>query len=321
MDRLEAMAMLVEAIDGGSLTKVARKRNLPLPTVSRKITELETLLGAKLLHRTSRKLALTDAGAAYLAVCRRVLEDVDEAERAVAGEFRSPQGDLVITAPVVIGRRHVVPVITEFLATYPDIRAQLLLSDRNVHLLDDRVDLALRFGALPDSSLVAARLGDMRSVVCASAAYLKRQGMPLRPEDVSSHQIVSYDLVNPASTWSFEASGRPIDIPVRPRLSVTTADAAVRAAIEGAGLTRVLLYQAWSAIKSGKLTVLLEEFECAPLPFHFVHAGLVPQPLKIRTFLDFAVPRLRSLIDGFSADIRNLLQNSRTEDRFTATNS
>jgi DNA-binding transcriptional LysR family regulator len=301
MDRLEAMEMLVEAVDGGSLTFVAKKRKLPLPTISRKITELENRLGAKLLQRSSRKLTLTGAGADYLAVCRRVLEDVGEAERAVAGEFRSPQGELVLTAPVVIGRRHVVPVITEFLARYPDIRLQLLLSDRNVHLIDDHVDLALRFGALPSSSLVAIRLGQMRSVVCASPRYVENRGTPGRPEDLGGHDIISHDLVNPAGSWTFAEADGLIDVPVQPRLSVTTADAAVKAAAGGAGVTRVLLYQAHPAIERGELVVLLRDFERAPLPFHLVHAGLSPQPLKVRTFLDFAVPRLRAVLSRFDA--------------------
>lgn len=293
------MEFLVAAVDGGSLTFVAKKKKLPLPTVSRKIADLESRLGAKLLHRTSRKLSLTDAGAAYVAVCRRVLEDVGEAERAAAGEFRSPQGELVVTAPMVIGSRHVTPVITEFLARYPDIRLQLLLSDRNVHLLDDHVDLAIRFGQLPDGNMVAVRLGDMRNVVCASQDYLDRNGAPAHPTELSEHDIVSHDLIDPARGWRFKIVGKTSEIPVRPRLSVNTAETAVKAASAGAGITRVLLYQAFPAIKRGDLKVLMPEFEMDPQPFHIVHAGLTPQPLKIRTFLDFAIPRLRAVLAGF----------------------
>jgi DNA-binding transcriptional LysR family regulator len=162
VDRLEAMAMLVEAVDSGSLSAVGRKMNVPLPTVSRKIADLESHLGTRLLIRSTRKLVLTDAGAAYVSIAKRILEQVTEAERAAAGEYSAPRGDLAVTAPIVFGRLHVLPVVTDFLTRYPEINIHLMLTDRNVHLIEERVDMAIRLGALPDSSMTATRLGEVR---------------------------------------------------------------------------------------------------------------------------------------------------------------
>src|ERR1700754_4932343 len=162
MDRLETMAMLIEAVEAGSLSAAARRRNVPLPTLSRKVSDLEEHLGVKLLTRTTRSLSLTDAGSAYLAASKRILEQIDEAERSAAGEYTAPRGDLIITAPILFGRRFVVPIVTAFLAQYPEINVRLVLSDRNVHLVDDHIDMAVRVGNLPDSNLVATRVGSLR---------------------------------------------------------------------------------------------------------------------------------------------------------------
>ena len=186
MDRLEAMSLLVTVAESGSLSAASRKLGVPLPTVSRKISELEAHLSTRLLIRSTRRLALTDAGAAYVAAAKRILDEVGEAERAASGEHAAPRGDLVITAPVVFGRLHVLPVIAEFLARWPEIDVRLVLSDRNLHLIDDRVDIAVRIGALADSALVSTRVGAVRRVVCGSPAYFAAHGVPKRPEDLST---------------------------------------------------------------------------------------------------------------------------------------
>jgi len=243
MDRLEAMAMLVEAVDSGSLSAVGRKMNVPLPTVSRKIADLESHLGTRLLIRSTRKLVLTDAGAAYVSVAKRILEQVTEAERAAAGEYSAPRGDLAVTAPIVFGRLHVLPVVTDFLTRYPEINIHLMLTDRNVHLIEERVDMAIRLGALPDSSMTATRLGEVRHVVCASPSFLAAHGVPETPNSLVTLPCISHDfLPAPSPAWPFRKPGTKVEIiaPVRVRLAVTTAEAAVDAAIAGVGVTRLI---------------------------------------------------------------------------------
>lgn len=300
MDRLEAMSMLVLTVESGSMSAAGRKLGVPLPTLSRKISELEAVLGTRLLVRTTRKLSLTNSGLAYVDAARRILEQVDDAERIAAGEFIMPRGELVLTAPILFGRLHVLPVVTEFLATFPEINIQLVLTDRNVYLVDDHVDMAVRIGPLPDSSMVATRIGTMRTVICASPALLAGHGTPTSPQDLSSLPCVSFDLLTPASDWRFSAPRLKgvSDVPVNVRLSVTTAEAAVDAAIAGIGATRVLHYQADAAIVRGDLRTILEEYEPEPLPINLVHASHGRMPLKMRSFLDFAVSRLRSKLPG-----------------------
>ena len=196
MDRLEAMSLLVAVAEAGSLSAAGRKLGVPLPTVSRKISDLEAHLKARLLTRSTRKLALTDSGAAYVAAAKRILDEVGEAERTASGEHAAPRGDLVITAPIVFGRLHVLPIIAEFLARWPEINVRLLLSDRNLHLIDDRIDIAVRIGALADSAFVAANVGSVRRVVCGSPAYFAAHGVPRKPEDLSALTAVTFDQLS-----------------------------------------------------------------------------------------------------------------------------
>lgn len=296
MDRLEAMAMLVEAVEGGSLSAASRRLRVPLPTLSRKISELEAHLGTRLLVRSTRRLALTEAGAAYLAASKSILAQVGDAERAAAGEYTAPKGDLVITTPITFGRRHVLPVVTDFLTLYPDINVRLALSDRNVHLVDEHVDLAVRIGALPDSSMAATRVGSVRQVVCASPAFLAVHGVPKAPQDVSGLACVTHDFVAPATAWAFRKRGAKSDmlVPIQSRLSVTTAEAAIDAAVASVGLTRVISYQAAPQVARGELQIVLGAFEPEPMPVSLLHAGQGLLPLKMRCFLDYAAPRLRA---------------------------
>jgi DNA-binding transcriptional LysR family regulator len=295
VDRLEAMSLLVTAAETGSLSAAGRKLGVPLPTVSRKVSDLEAHMKTRLLIRSSRKLTLTDAGAAYVAACKRILEQVSDAERAASGEYSAPRGDLVVTAPVVFGRLHVLPVVTAFLSRYPEINVRLLLSDRNVHLIDDHIDLAVRIGALADSSLVATGVGSVRRVVCGSPAYFARHGTPNTPADLAAFDCITFDGLSPAASWSFAAPDRKtqLSIPIRSRLSVNTAEAAIDAAIAGAGVTRVLSYQVARAVAERQLRIVLADHEREPLPINLVHVGRGVLPRKIRAFLDFAAPRLR----------------------------
>ena len=300
MDRLEAMSMLLLTVERGSLSAAGRELHVPLPTLSRKISELETVLGTRLLIRTTRKLSLTEAGIAYVSAARRILEQVEDAERLAAGEFIAPKGELVLTAPILFGRLHVLPVVTEFLATFAEINIRLVLTDRNAHLVDDHVDMAVRIGPLPDSSMVATRVGTMRTVICASPALLAAHGMPTVPQDLSRLPCVSFDLLTPGSDWRFPApqSKGGNNVRVNVRLSVTTAEAAIDAAIAGIGATRVLRYQSAAAIAQSKLQTILEDYEPEALPINLVHASHGRMPLKMRSFLDFAASRLRSGLDN-----------------------
>ncbi|WP_022724524.1 LysR substrate-binding domain-containing protein, partial [Rhodopseudomonas sp. B29] len=272
------------------------------PTFSRKLMELEDHLGTRLLTRTTRRLELTDAGSGYVAACRRIIEDVSEAERRAAGEYVAPKGELVITAPIVFGRLHVLPVVTAFLAMFPEIDVRLVLSDRNVSLLDDHIDVAVRIGALRDSSMIATQVGAVRWVVCGSQDYFAAHGVPRTPTDLANHACVSFEGAAAAAPWSFKAKGKKtaVAVPVRARLSVNSAEAALDAAAAGAGITRVLSYQAAAAVSAGKLKIVLSAFEPEPFPVSLLYLSQGVLPLKMRSFIDFAAPRLRAALGGLS---------------------
>lgn len=293
MDRLEAMSVFMSAVEEGSLSAAGRKLGMPLATVSRKLSDLEAHLKARLLNRSTRGLTLTDAGRDYLAACKRILEDVTDAERAAAGEFFEPRGELVITAPLVMGRMHVLPVITEFLAAYPEINVRLIQGDRIAHLLDEHIDIAVRVGELPDSRLTATRIGAIRRVVCAQPDYFSMHGLPNTPRDLADHRCITFDAIHSPEVWMFPVDGREIAVPVRSALVVNTAEAAIDAAIAGIGVTRVLSYQIEEWNRDGRLQTVLREFEPPAMPASLVYTGQRRLPLKLRAFLDFATPRLR----------------------------
>lgn len=293
MDRLEAMSLFVAAVEAGSLSAAGRRFGIPLATVSRKVSDLERHLKTRLLNRSTRQLTLTEAGHAYLAACRRILDEVGEAERSAAGEYIAPTGELIITAPIVFGRLHVLPVVTGFLAAYPDVAIRLMLADRITQLSEEHIDLAVRIGELPDSSLVATRIGSIRRVVCASPAYLAEHGMPETPRDLAAHNCITFEGLTAPAAWTFATGKTELAVPIRSRLRVNTAEAAVDAAVAGAGMTRVLSYQVTAAVRAGTLRAVLQAFEPQPWPVSLVHAGQGLLPVKLRAFLDFAAPRLK----------------------------
>lgn len=293
MNRLESMAVLLAVVDAGSLSAAGRKLGMPLATVSRKVSELEAALKTQLLIRSTRQLQLTDSGRSYVEACRSILEEINEAERVAAGEYTEPRGELVVTAPVVFGRLHVLPVITEFLQAYPQVQVRLELGDRNLSLLEDHIDLAVRIGTLPDSGLISTQLGYVRQLVCASPRYLARQGRPTQLSDLTRCDCISFDLLSRGSAWRFLVDGVETSVPIQPRLAVTTAEAAVDAAVAGLGVTCVLSYQIEAALRAGALERILQPFEPAPLPVSFVYTSQGRLPLKLRALLDFAIPRLR----------------------------
>jgi DNA-binding transcriptional LysR family regulator len=294
MDRFEAMATLLAAVEEGSLSAASRSLGMPLATVSRRVSELEARLRTRLLVRTSRRLSLTEAGAAYVAACRRILDDVDEAERSAAGEYRAPRGDLTLTAPLVFGRTHVQPVILAFLQAYPEINVRLVLADQVMNLVEHHVDVALRIGRLPDSSLTATRAGTVRWVACGSPAYFAARGAPAAPGELQDHDCIAFDGLYAPAAWTFAGPGGEVALPMRPRFGVNTAEAAIDAAKAGAGVTRVLSYQAAEAVRTGELQLVLRDFEPEPLPVSLVYGGGPLLPQKLRAFLDFAVPPLKA---------------------------
>lgn len=294
MDRLEAMRIFATVVEKGSFTAAAKELRTPLPTVSRKVAELETHLKTQLLRRSTRKLALTDAGSAYLAAAHTILENVDAAERAAAGEFAAPRGELTITAPVLFGQLHIVPIIAEFLAKYPQINVRLMLSDRNLHLIEDHVDIAVRIGELSDSGLRATRVGSMRIICCAAPSLLAAHGVPATPNDLHRLPTVNFDQLS-SDSWLFRDhdNGAPIVLERRHLFSAGCAAAAADAAVLGVGVARLLHYQAAHHLADGRLTPLLCDFEPNPLPIQLLY-GAGAQPAKTRAFLDFAASRLRT---------------------------
>ena len=293
MDRLEAMSILVAAVEAGSFSAASRALGVPLPTISRKVAELEARLKTRLLVRSTRKLTLTDSGVAYLAACKRILEQVSEAEAEASGEYSAPKGELIVTAPIVFGRLHVLPMVSAFLAKYPDINIRLALADRYVNLVEDHVDVAVRIGELPDSGMIATRIGAVRRVVVGSPGYFARDGTPSAPDDLSRLTCVTFSGPSAGASWAFPGHG--VADPNR-RLEVNTAEAAIDAAIAGVGVTRVLSYQVARAVAEGKLVRVLRDFEGAPVPVQLIHAGRGPLPQKMRAFLDFAAPALREAL-------------------------
>jgi DNA-binding transcriptional LysR family regulator len=294
------MAMLVSSVEEGSLSAAARKMRIPVATLTRNVNDLESLVGTKLLVRTTRKLKLTDAGGEYVASAKRILEQVDEQERRAAGEFTIPRGELVVTTPVQVGRLRVLPVITQFLTSYPEIRIHLLQSDRNVDLVDSHADVAVRVGRLRDSSLVATRVGTLRVVVVASPALLAKRGEPTTTDDLRDYPCIVFDSPS-LSPWRFRHpdTEQLFTIADVPRLLVSSPDAAADAAIDGVGATLLLEHDVAAAVNAGKLKYILQEYEVEPIPVHLVHFSRDMMPVKLRSFIDFAVPKLREALSDF----------------------
>jgi DNA-binding transcriptional LysR family regulator len=286
MDRIDAMQAFAAVADHRGFAPAARKLGLSPSGVTRLIAALEDRLGARLLQRTTRSVALTDVGSRYLERARRILADVEEAEGSARDERTRPGGRLVVSAPVGFGRLHVSPIMSEYLKRHAEVSADLRLSDRLVNLVEDGVDCAVRIGHLADSSLVARHVGEMRRIVVASSEYLRRRGEPDAPEAIASHQTIQFDAPAAAPDWHFVRDGNEIRVVPTPRLTTNSADAAIQYAEQGGGLTRVLAYQAADAIKSGRLKIVLAKFEQPPLPIHIVYPTSRLLSAKVRTFID-----------------------------------
>jgi DNA-binding transcriptional LysR family regulator len=294
MDRLGAMAILLRVVQAGSLSAAARQLGMSLATVSRRLSELETHLQAQVLNRSSRRLSLTDAGRLYVEACTRILDQVEEAERSIVGVYKEPKGRLTVTAPIVFGRMHMIPIVGQFLDEYPDIDLKLILADRLLDMLETNIDVAVRIGALADSSLVATRVGAVRRVVCAGTAYLERHGRPARPEDLQKHSCVTFDNLASPDAWRFVGAQSDVVVPIRSRLTVTTAEAALDAVLAGLGFSCLLSYQISESRRAGLIDVVLQDYERPAWPVSVLHLGQENPPKRLRAFLDFLTPRLRA---------------------------
>jgi DNA-binding transcriptional LysR family regulator len=294
MDRLQAMTTFVAVVDSGGFASAARKLSLSPPVVTRAVAELEERLGLRLLTRTTRVVRVTDAGARFAEDCRRILAEIDEAETAATGTHAAPRGTLTLTAPVLFGQLVVTPILVRYLQQFPEVDAQCLFLDRVVNVVEEGIDVAVRIGELPDSSLQATRVGRVRRVLVAAPAYLQAHGVPRRPQDLAGHVIASASGVNPVSEWRFNDAGKPLMQRLQPRLRTTTNDSAIAAAVAGLGITRLLSYQVAALVAAGRLQVVLEDFEAAPLPVHVVHHEGRRATQKVRAFVDLAVASLRA---------------------------
>jgi DNA-binding transcriptional LysR family regulator len=294
MDRLSAMAIFVAVVDEGGFAPAARKLQISPPVVTRAITELEDVMGVRLLARTTRVVRVTDVGARYAVDCRRILADVAESETSAAGTHAAPRGRLVVTASVMFGAMYVTPIVTEYLRRYPETDVECRFLDRVVNMMDEGVDAAIRIGTLPDSSYQAVRVGQVRQVLCAAPEYLVRRGIPLKPDDLASHDLIAALGVTPSNDWRFEHEGKPMTLKVHPRLSSTSNDAAARAALDGFGITRLISYMAAPHLVNGRLKTVLSQFETPAVPVSVVHHEGRQSNGKVRAFLDLAIDMLRA---------------------------
>jgi DNA-binding transcriptional LysR family regulator len=300
MDRFEAMRIFVAVADTRGFASAARQLQLSAPMVTRAVAALEARIGARLLHRTTRQVRVTETGERYLADCRRILAEMDEAEAQAGGAHVVPRGHLVVTAPVLFGRLHIAPLLLSCLDEHPEITARAFFVDRVVNLLEEGVDVALRIAHLPDSSLTAVRVGSMRRVIVASPAYLERHGVPLTPADLPRHDAVGVSATGGSPTpWQLAAEPGTSErlvawAPPRVRLTVNGGEIGILAALARRGLARALSYQVQDEVASGRLRIVLADFEPSLIPVHLVYPAGRRAAAKVHAFIEHAAQRLRA---------------------------
>lgn len=293
MDRLHAMKVFLKVVECGGFAGAGRQLHMSPPAVTRAVAALEEVIGARLLLRTTRTVKLTEAGTRYAEDCRRILADLAESEASAAGSHARPSGTLVVTASVLFGRLHVLPILLDFLGTHPAVTGRAFFLDRVVNLIEEDVDVAIRIAHLPDSEYRAVRVGSVRRVICATPAYLKKHGVPATPADLNQHTLIAASATTVAPDLHF-GRDKKTTVRIHPRLTTTTIESAIAAASSGWGLTRALSYQVGQAVTEKKLQIVLGEYEEEPLPIHVVYAEGRRAPAKVRAFVEFAVERLRS---------------------------
>ena len=294
MDRFQAIAVFVSVAEQGGFAAAARALTMSPPAVTRAVALLEERLGTRLFVRTTRSVRLTESGERFLRDGRRILAELEEAEEAAVGSHAAPRGDLNITAPVLFGRMYVTPILGDFLDQFPLVNARTLFVDRVVSMMDEGQDVAIRIGSLADSSLTAIRVGSVRRVLFASPGYLRKYGLPLRPEDITGHRLVQSLAVTAALEWPFQEDGKAFSVRVAPRLRMNTNDAVIELALRDWGIGRLISYQVAPYLADGRLQTVLSRFETPPIPIHVIHQEGRMVSAKIRSFVDFMVERLRA---------------------------
>lgn len=293
MDRFQEMQVFAAVAQDQGFSAAARRLGLSAASVTRAVAALEKRIGTLLLTRTTRSVHLSEAGQRYLEDCRRILAEVQEAEDSAAGSHAQPRGQLTITAPVLFGELFVTPVMVDYLTQFPEVCINALLVDRVVSMVEEGIDVAVRIGELPDSNQHAIRVGEVRRVICGSPDFLTAHGRPRHPYDLAQAPVIATSSIGQLRTWPFLDGGEPLSVRPEPRLVVTANQAAITAACLGLGLTRVLSYQVASKVASGELEIVLADFELPPLPIHVVYQGGRKAPVRVRSFVDFAVKTLR----------------------------
>lgn len=284
---LLSLQTFVRIADGGSLSAAARATGRSLPAISRSLVQLEADLGVRLLHRTTRRIHLTDAGVQYLERCRRILAEVDDANASVSNLDRSLAGPITLTAPILFGQLHIAPVVTEFLGLHPEVSVSLMLSDALSNIVEEGIDLAVRIGRLHDSGLVARKLGEVRRVVCAAPAYLKRRGTPKTPKDLANHSCLQFGALSPTPYWEFHEAGKPRQVRVQGNFSSNQGAPVIEAARAGLGIVFVLSYQVQELVAKGELRVVLQAYEAPPIPVSVILPSGRLQPARVRALADF----------------------------------
>mgnify|MGYP001494481722 CR=1 FL=1 len=297
MDRLHELEVFVAVAEAGSFAKAGRRLRLSPPAVTRAISALEDRLGARVFNRTTRSLTITDVGQRFLESARRILVDLDTAEKEAVGETAIPQGHLTITASVTFGRSVLAPVVCSFLSLHPRLTASAVLLDRILNLVEDGIDVAVRIGPLPDSNLIAKRIGAVHRVLVASPDYLARRGTPASPAELKLHSVIVFTGLMPNREWRFSNEQNPNSVTINPTFEINDAAAAIGAAEMGHGITNALSYMVRDQIREGKLTTILDHYTPPPRPVHLVYSQTRLVAPKIRAFVDFAAPRLRLALD------------------------
>jgi len=294
MNRLLSMNVFIAVAEEQSFAAAARRLQMSPPAVTRTIANLETHLGVKLLNRTTRFVRTTEAGNRYLEDARKIIADVNAADEAVSGINAEPRGHLAVTAPVMFGRMFVMPQIVEYLRRYPETEVSAVFLDRVVNLLEEGLDIGVRIGELPDSTMRAIYIGSVRQVVCTSPHYLATHQTPSQPQDLKQHQLIASSAGDGNIDWRFRTKQGLKSLGIQPRLTVTTNDAAIQAATSGFGITRLLSYQVCQQIGDGSLQIILPEFEPKPLPINIIHREGRLASTRIRTFIDFLATQLKA---------------------------
>ena len=290
MDRWQAMRIFAKVAETESFAETARLMHMSAPAVTRAVASLEEMIGARLFVRTTRSVKMTEVGARYFEDCRRILADIAEAEAAAAGSYATPAGTLAVTASVIFGQMYVLPVMTEYLDSYPTMSGRTFFIDRPVNIVEEGVDVAIRIGHLPDSGFTAIKVGSVRRVVCGSPAYFEKHGVPSTPAALKDHRIAAATSAWASPEWRFAGDQR---ITIDAALQCNTNEAAIATAKDGWGLTRVLHYQIGPALVAGELQIVLADHEEPALPIHVIHPEGRHAPAKVRAFVDLAVSRLR----------------------------